>query len=137
VRGFLSPETTWWAAHIDEDSKPSAGARMRRRWRGARWREMEAAGIVIEAMRAGWRERRIGPHRPASPCGADKLNRGASLFANARLSFFQFAARSVNRSWSPPFWDGHLHDLLKCICHKSTVASMAHLGTIVSCPRRI
>jgi chaperone required for assembly of F1-ATPase len=53
ARGRLSPEAAWRAAHVDEDfqaerwgADPEATAR-----REARWREMEAAGIVLEAMR--------------------------------------------------------------------------------------
>ena len=54
ARGFLSAEAAWRAAHIDEDFQAE-------RWgadseaiarREARWREFEAAGVVMEAMRA-------------------------------------------------------------------------------------
>jgi chaperone required for assembly of F1-ATPase len=51
ARGFLSPEAAWRAAHIDEDFEierwgVDAEAMARR---GARWREFEAAGIVMAA----------------------------------------------------------------------------------------
>jgi chaperone required for assembly of F1-ATPase len=52
--GFLSAEAAWRAAHIDEDFQAErwgvdSEAMVRRE---ARWREMEAAGVVMEAMRA-------------------------------------------------------------------------------------
>jgi chaperone required for assembly of F1-ATPase len=51
ARGFLSPEAAWRAAHIDEDFQAErwgvdAEAMARRE---ARWREMEAAAIVVLA----------------------------------------------------------------------------------------
>ena len=54
ARGFLSPEAAWRAAHVDEDFQAErwgedAEAKARRQ---ARWREFEAAGLVLEAMRA-------------------------------------------------------------------------------------
>ena len=53
ARGFLTPEAAWRAAHVDEDLRSSAGASTRRPWRGARpRREFDAAGVVLEAMRA-------------------------------------------------------------------------------------
>jgi chaperone required for assembly of F1-ATPase len=55
ARGFLSPEAAWRAAHIDEDFQAELWGvdAEATAWREARWREMESAGIVIEAMRAG------------------------------------------------------------------------------------
>ena len=59
ARGFLSPEAAWRAAHVDEDFQAE-------RWgedaeavaRGqARWREFDAAAIVLQATR--------GPRAPA------------------------------------------------------------------------
>ena len=54
ARGFLSPEAAWRAAHVDEDFQAErwgvdAEAMARRQ---ARWREFEAAGIVLQATRA-------------------------------------------------------------------------------------
>jgi chaperone required for assembly of F1-ATPase len=52
ARGFLDPTEAWRAAHVDEDFQAE-------RWgvdeeamarRQARWREMEAAAIVLEAL---------------------------------------------------------------------------------------
>jgi chaperone required for assembly of F1-ATPase len=53
ARGFLSPEAAWRAAHVDEDFQNElwgvdAEATARR---AARWREMEAAAIVLMASR--------------------------------------------------------------------------------------
>ncbi|MGA8714667.1 MAG: ATP12 family protein [Roseiarcus sp.] len=55
ARGFLTPAEAWRVAHIDEDFQngqwgvdEEAAAR-----RAARWREMEAAGWVLAATRAG------------------------------------------------------------------------------------
>jgi chaperone required for assembly of F1-ATPase len=54
ARGFLSPEGAWQAAHIDEDFQAErwgadAEASVRRE---ARWREFEAAGVVLADARA-------------------------------------------------------------------------------------
>jgi chaperone required for assembly of F1-ATPase len=53
--GFVTPEEAWAAAHVDEDFQneqwgvdEEAKAR-----RAARWREMEAAAVVLAATRAG------------------------------------------------------------------------------------
>jgi chaperone required for assembly of F1-ATPase len=54
ARGFLSPEGAWQAAHIDEDFQAErwgADAEATAR-REARWREFEAAAIVVGAMSA-------------------------------------------------------------------------------------
>jgi chaperone required for assembly of F1-ATPase len=54
ARGFLSPESAWQAAHIDEDFQAErwgADAEATAR-REARWREFEAAGVVVGAMGA-------------------------------------------------------------------------------------
>jgi len=54
ARGFLSPEAAWEAAHVDEDFQTGrwgADAEAMAR-REARWREMEAARVVLEAIRA-------------------------------------------------------------------------------------
>ncbi|HZZ25346.1 MAG TPA: ATP12 family protein [Roseiarcus sp.] len=54
ARGFLSPESAWQAAHIDEDFQAErwgADAEATAR-REARWREFEAAAIVVGAMSA-------------------------------------------------------------------------------------
>src|ERR1700722_15999436 len=54
ARGFLSPEDAWQAAHVDEDFQTGrwgADAEAMAR-REARWREMEAARVVLEAIRA-------------------------------------------------------------------------------------
>jgi chaperone required for assembly of F1-ATPase len=53
ARGFLTPEEAWAAAHVDEDFQnelwgADEEAKVRR---GARWREMEAAAIVLAATR--------------------------------------------------------------------------------------
>jgi hypothetical protein len=52
-------------------SKPSAGARMRRRWREARWRELEAAALVWSqsrrALTLGLREPVSSPVYPEQP----------------------------------------------------------------------
>jgi chaperone required for assembly of F1-ATPase len=51
ARGFLSPEAAWQAAHVDEDFQAErwgADAEATAR-REARWREFEAAGVVLEA----------------------------------------------------------------------------------------
>ncbi len=54
ARGFLSPEAAWRAAHVDEDFQAERwGADAEAVARGqARRREFDAAGIVMEAMRA-------------------------------------------------------------------------------------
>jgi hypothetical protein len=111
VRGFLSPETAWRAAHIDEDFQAE-------RWGAGCGGDGAARGPLARDGGGGDRHRgdARGLARTAHPPaiaplhlgGADKLNRGASLFANARPSFFRFATRSVSRSWSPPFWEAHL-----------------------------
>jgi chaperone required for assembly of F1-ATPase len=54
AHGFLEPEAAWRAAHVDEDFQNGRWgvdeeARVRRE---ARWREMEAAAIALEATRA-------------------------------------------------------------------------------------
>ena len=54
ARGFLTPEAAWLAAHVDEDFEierwgVDAEAMARR---AARRREFDAAGVVLEAMRA-------------------------------------------------------------------------------------
>ena len=55
AHGRLTPEEAWRAAHVDEDFQAE-------RWgvdqdamerREARWREMEAAGVVVGAARHG------------------------------------------------------------------------------------
>jgi chaperone required for assembly of F1-ATPase len=54
ARGFLSPESAWQAAHIDEDFQAErwgADAEATAR-REARWREFEAAAIVVALTRA-------------------------------------------------------------------------------------
>jgi chaperone required for assembly of F1-ATPase len=54
ARGFLSPEGAWRAAHIDEDFQAErwgADAEASAR-REARWREFEAAAIVLALMRS-------------------------------------------------------------------------------------
>jgi chaperone required for assembly of F1-ATPase len=54
ARGFLSPESAWQAAHIDEDFQAErwgADAEATAR-REARWREFEAAAIAVGAISA-------------------------------------------------------------------------------------
>ena len=53
ARGFLSPESAWQAAHIDEDFRRSGrGRRGDSAARGAVWRRFASAAIVFGAMEA-------------------------------------------------------------------------------------